>query len=529
MRRSKRAMLAALALLAATPAAAGPFAEVGDRQLRQDVDMLFAAGLIRGPIDSWPLPWPTIEAGLNAAKDGRALDPHLAAAVGRLDRLADLAAQRIAYDVRLAATNDVSLARDFGTLARGQFDGSAAAEFNSSVVSVKLGVGYRTAALGAGARSGATGLDNRYYHFEPSQVSVRLGDWGIYAGLTEVWFGPGQDGSLLFSNSARPFPKAGIKRLTPSRIDLPVLRWLGPVQFEIFGGVLNGPRADFTNIIAFGTRLSFSPARGLQIGLNRAQQLCGDGRPCGFSQISRSFVGIAADRITDVASFQAQAGNQLAGFDISYVHRFSAYTAKFYFEAEGEDFEVTIVDQFGRQLGATLTGPWGSRGAAFTATVEFTDALAASLVNGTPLQLIPGIRNRFPASLYNSGIYTDGFTYRGQPIGFWTDGDSRTLTFAAALTDTRNRRWYGSVRSVHLNITNTGNPPVLFFGGPVPVPVSYRVSTNSEKFAILTAGVEWPTRLGDVRIEGRFQSDSPNTPGRRVNQGGIEVALRQRF
>lgn len=46
--------LAAALLLgaAAAPVLAGPFAEVGDRQLRQDVALLAGAGLIRGPVDS---------------------------------------------------------------------------------------------------------------------------------------------------------------------------------------------------------------------------------------------------------------------------------------------------------------------------------------------------------------------------------------------------------------------------------------------------------------------------------------------
>jgi len=515
--------LVLLLLTLAPPAYAGPFAEVGDRQLRQDVALLHAAGLIPGPVDSWPLPWAQIDAWLDRAGDGRDLDPYLKAAVNRLDRLSDLAAQRSALDVRIGGTNNVSVARDFGTLARGQFDGSGRVEFNGETISI---------ALGAGLRSGdGSTADNSYYHFEPSQIAIRLGNWALYGGYTEQWFGPGHDGALLWSNSARPIPKIGLKRLNPDPIDLPVLRWLGPTKFEIFGGVLDEAR-DFRNTIVFGTRLSFSPARGLQIGLNRAQQLCGDGRPCGFKQISRSFIGIGTSDNGipgDLQSFLQQPGNQLAGVDVSYVQRFGAYTAKFYFEIEGEDFTSTILDQFGRQVGVTLAGPWGSKGAAFTATAEYTDTYAASLFNGTPLQKLFDSRNLFPGSLYSSGIYTDGYTYRGQPIGYWTDGDSRNLSFLVALTDTRNRRWYGSVRSVHLNITNIGNPPLIIFGGPVPVPFSYRVSTNSEKFAILTGGVEWPTRFGDVRVEGRFQSDSPNTPGRRVNQGAIEVALRQRF
>ncbi len=514
-------------LFGAAPALAGPFAEVGDRQLRQDVGLLHAAGLIDGPVDSWPLPWAQIETGLNKARDGRPLDPYLKSAVNRLDRLADLAAQSVVLDVRISGTNEVSVARDFGTLARGQFDGSGKIEYNSSVISV---------AVGAGLRSGSDQKNDRsYYHFEPSSVTVRLGNWALYGGYIEQWYGPGQDGALLWSNSARPLPKIGIKRLNPDPIDFPVLRWLGPTQFEIFGGVLDGPRNDFKNVLTFGTRLSFAPARGLQIGLNRAQTLCGQGRPCGFTQIKNSFIGIGnSDNPTpgNPNAFFAQAGNQIAGFDISYVQRFGKISAKFYGEAEAEDFDNVILEQFTRLVGTTLQGPIGQRGASWMATLEYSDTLAVSLFNGTPLEGVTGGETRYPFSAYNNSLYTDGFTYRGRPIGHWTDGDSRNLSFSAAVTDTRNRRWYGSVRSVHINVTDLGNPPLAVFPRPDGTPgpaISYRVSANSEKFAIVTAGAELPTAIGDIRVEGRVQSDSPNTPGVRDRQAAVEVQFRQRF
>jgi hypothetical protein len=35
--------------------------------------------------------------------------------------------------------------------------------------------------------------------------------------------------------------------------------------------------------------------------------------------------------------------------------------------------------------------------------------------------------------------------------------------------------------------------------------------------------------LGDLRVEGRYQTDSPNTPGVRGDSAAIEVQFRQRF
>ena len=520
--RLRNWVLAATLLASSAPVLAGPFAEVGDKQLRQDVDLLKAAGLIRGPVDSWPLPWEQIEPALDNARDGRALDPYLDAAVSRLEKLDDFTRKRVTVEANVRATSSVATARDFGSEARGKADVSGAVSFNTDVVSVTLGAGYRS-----GNQVGP------HYNFEPSEVSVRLGNWAVYGGYTEQWYGPGHDGALLFSNSARPFPKVGIKRLMPYPIDFPVLRWLGPMRFEIFAGVLNGPRADYRNIITVGTRLSFEPAQGFEIGLNRAQQLCGQGHACGFKQISNSFIGIGnADNPTSgsLKDYLAQAGNQLAGYDVSYVRRFGKVSAKLYFEVEAEDFQHIILEQYGRQLGGTFSGPWGSKGASWQFNIEYADTLASQFFHGTPLENALKSRRRYPFSMYNNSLYTDGFTYRNEPIGYWTDGDSRNLVGAFSLTDTKNRRWYASARKVDLNLFSLGDPPLpIIIQGITFGQLSYRVSRDHEKFALLTAGADVPTAYGDVGLEVRYQTDSPNTPGRRDGQAQVEASYRMRF
>jgi hypothetical protein len=512
--RIKALALAAMLTLMSAPAVAGPFAEVGNWQLRQDVETLFAAGLIRGPIESWPLAWAQIDEGLNAAKDGRELAPAVKAAVNRLDILSARASETINVELLVAATNEPAVARDFETQARAVFDATGSVEWNTDVVSLKAAVGYRYKDL-------TPGQTQNYVNFDTAQAVVRLGGWALIGGLNEEWFGPGRDGALLWSNSARPMPKIGLKRLNPKPIDFPVLRWLGPVQFEIFGGILNGERDDYQNIGIVGSRLSFVPLRGLTIGLQRSQMLCGEGRPC---KIWESFVGFGnADNSApgDQQAFLDQPGNQIAGWDISYVQRFGQYSAKLYVEAVAEDFDNVVLEQYMRLIGLSITGPVGTEGASFVAGVEYANTLAQALIDGT----------QYPGSAYNNQLYFDGYTYLNRPIGYWTDGDSTNLAFTGSFTDTRNRRWYGSVRSVNLNMFSIGDPP-LTAAGPDGVPrgeISYRISKNNEKFTILTGGIELPTPYGDVRLEARWQTDSPNTPGVQDQQGAIEVAFRQYF
>ncbi|WP_419814793.1 capsule assembly Wzi family protein [Glacieibacterium sp.] len=487
--------LCASLLLIGAGAGASPWAEVGDRQLRQDVEMLKAAGVIRGPINSWPLPWAQIDNGIAAFGD-RPLPPHLAAALRRVEALSDLAQQRTVYEIRANATNDTQLVRDFGGGAREKADVSVRASHDLGSVYVSYGIGYR---------NGERGKD---FNFEPSYIAVKLGNWALYGGYVEQWYGPGHDGALLFSNSARPFPKIGFKRLSPGPINLPVLRWLGPIRFEAFGGVLTEKR-DFDNPAVIGMKLGFEPIRGLEIGLNRALQLCGANRPCKPKTIGKALIGFGNEDNTGTFN---EPGNQIAGFDISFTRNIMGVTTQLYFEGEAEDEDNFIIEQYARLGGLALSGALGKNGASWSANFEYTDTLGSKLFGG----------RKYPGSLYNQFIYVDGFTYKRLPIGYSLDSDSRNFTVSGAVNDTANRRWYGSVRSAKINLTEVGP---FYAGGPL----RNRISSNTETVQIATAGVELPTQYGDIKIEGRLQNDAPNTPDSSKLHPAIEVGFRSRF
>lgn len=451
--------------------------------------MLKAAGLIRGPVNAWPLPWAQIDQAFIAAGN-RSLPPHLAAALRRVRVLSERASQGTRYEVRAAAASDPALVRDFGTTAREDMDASARVEHNLGRLYVSYGVGFR---------DGQRGND---VHFEPAQVAYALGNWALYGGYVETWWGPGHDGALLFSNSTRPFPKIGIKRLSPEPFNLPVLRWFGPWRLDAFVGLLDEDR-EFDNPAVAGIRIAFEPVSGLEIGLNRAMQLCGKERPCDFETWTDALIGLGdAD---NTGTFD-EPGNQLAGLDISYTRMIGQVSMQLYAEAEAEDEDnVLLIDQFGRMAGVNLTGPVGGEGANWQLTVEYADTYASKLFGG----------RRYPGSLYNNFIYTDGFTYRGRPIGYSIDGDGELMSVGGAYTDTNNRRFYGSLRAVKLNRTDLAD--------------RNRISANSESIKIATAGVEWPTQFGDIRLEGRLMDDAPNTPGRSPTKGQFELSWRTRF
>ena len=458
--------------------------------------MLKAAGVIRGPINAWPLPWAQIDNGI-AANGDKVTSPHLRAALARVEAQSDIAQRRTVYEIRAAGTTDPELVRDFGGGARENADISVRAQHDLGPLFLSYGVGYR---------NGQRGKD---FHVEPSYAALQLGNWALYGGYVEEWWGPGHDGALLFSNSARPFPKIGIKRLSPDPIDFPVLRWLGPLRLDVFAGVLTEQR-DYPNTGIVGIRINFEPVRGLEIGLNRALQLCGKGRvvKCTPKLIGQALIGIAN---ADNTGTPREPGNQLAGFDLSFTRNIGTVTTQIYAEAEAEDEDNFLIEQYSRLGGVSLSGALGDKGASWNANYEYTDTLASKLFGG----------RKYPTSMYNNFIYVDGFTYKRRPIGYSLDGDTRTHALSIAFNDTRNRRWYASLRATTINVLDFAQRTT---GEPIN-----RISRNRETVQIATAGVEWPTQIGDLRIEGRVQNDGPDTPGASKVTPALEVAFRSRF
>lgn len=495
--------LAALFLLAAAPAMAGPWAAGGDARMRTDVELLRTYGLIQGPVDAWPLPWAQINRGLDRAEAAEPLPPHVMMAVQRLRKQSDYESGKSRYMARLSATNEANLVRGFDRVARNPGEATIAASHDLGALSVTLGATWQSNGTD-GQR--ATQFKNGFSP-DPSFVALKLGsNWALYGGWVETFWGPGHDGSMIFSNSARPFPKVGFRRLEPFTIDAPVLRWLGPTSFDVFVGRADEKR-EFNNPMIIGMRFAFQPTPYFEIGLHRGMMLCGQNRPCDFRTVARSLIGFNDFDNTGTLN---EPGNQVAGFGMSYRRPIgkSGHILKLTFDSTSEDADNVLIEQFARQIGVGISGPVGTQGALIDAGFEYVDSQAARFLG----RLQGG--ETFPGSTYNNFIYTDGWTYGRRPLGLSLDGDTRAITVHAALTDTRNRRWHLSARHIDLNVNE------------IP---SYRISKSRELIGQFEAGVNWPTAIGDIRAQARLQHDAPDTPGRSPTLVQGELAWTTRF
>jgi hypothetical protein len=462
-----QAVFAAIFILTWLPISAGasPWAEAGDPQLRSDIEILANAGVLDNITTHWPLPWRDIVARLQDS-DSLSHQPDFVREAGRRV-LGQARTQTQTTTWRLSATaggtNLPSVVRGFDALGRGDFDGQIALEHNWDSTSVRLAAGAQV--------DYSTGK----VHFLPdnSYIAQRVGNAVLYGGTLSHWWGPGWISALSLSNNARPFPQVGIARLDTSPFETPWLSWLGPWQAEFFVGWLNDDRM-VDDTLYDGLRFTFNPLPGLEIGLARTQEVCGNHHRC--------------DPIVDYFHFANDPGdvnntNDEGVFDIRYTNVLGGVPFEVYTQLMNEDSSPIDHSGTSHLFGGSIWVPVG--GNPVRLTFEYTDSVATADIFS--------FGDYFHGFAYNNWDYVDGMRYRGRTIGFSLDSDSRLFSAQASWIDGGDRTY--TLTFHHAQISTAQN-----FAGNA-------VTTTPVKINMGVARVTMPLRTMKLDLEGRVQSD----------------------
>jgi hypothetical protein len=198
-------------------------------------------------------------------------------------------------------------------------------------------------------------------------------------------------------------------------------------------GKLEGNRRDLSGARFFAARFSFRPRKNLEIGLSRSAQWCGSGRPCGFGAFKDLLFGKS-----NTDNLAADVGNQLAGYDIRWSSPWKKLPIAVYGQMIGEDEAGGLPSKFMGLFGVEIWGVLGQ--GSYRAHFEYADT-ACEFTRRRP---------QFDCG-YESGIYTDGYRYRGRSIGHSMDGDGRMMALGFMWIDKRGDRWEALIRSAKLN------------------------------------------------------------------------------
>jgi hypothetical protein len=396
-------------------AEAGPWLDPGDTGLRHDVELLADAGVIRAPVTVWPLSWGDLAADLAPAATAD-LGPAEAAALVRLNRRSRAARESTRVGGWVEGGSEGWQLRGFEDTPREQAGAGASLEWTGERFATRLV-----------ARGVADPEDDRAARADGSYAAMALGNWMLGAGLSDRWWGPGWQGSMILSNNARPVPAFFIDRNSTAPFQSPWLRWIGSFDLTGFWGFLEDDRA-VPDARFFGLRLTLKPTRFLELGLSRTAMWCGRGRPCDFDAFEDLLLG--RDNAGDNVDPEDEPGNQLAGYDLRLSAAAWGWPVAIYGQMIGEDEQHHRPSLFLTQMGVQTWGGLGG-GGSWRAYLEVADTLCGGNIRGD------GTAN----CAYNHPIYATGMRYRGRVLGHSADNDAEVWTLGAILADGDGHSW----------------------------------------------------------------------------------------
>jgi len=386
----------AAALCAANEAAASSAAliDADNRQLRQDIQWLIDRGIIEFSASTWPVSIDALEFAI-AHKFPVELTRADHEALRSVQRLLQL--EREAFGVELG-----TVSRAHPALA----DGEDARSRGRLGVYARGEMGNLAGRLQANGMADPSGAAHSNTNLEGSYVSGAFLGQIVYAGQLARWWGPGQDQSLIWSDSAEAIATVGLRRGRETAPDSPWLSWIGPWGYDLSVGTLRHYRSNpGTRIL--GMRLYARPMRGLEIGASRFIQW-GGGDGGGLASLGDALVGRAN-------SPDRPANNEIAGFDLRYGMAFGDSAMAFYGQAVGEDEAGSWPAKYIGLLGAEYRHGWSS------ARLHWYVEAADTKVNRA---FRAGARGE-PHVAYEHSFFRDGLRHDGLPIGAWIDGDAR--------------------------------------------------------------------------------------------------------
>lgn len=431
-------------------------------QMRQDIEVLADTGVLQTPIDAWPLPWAAVAPSLYKV-DPKSLSPLQYAAWQRL--MQEIPKNTACPDSLGAAAITVQRGQTqlnwFAPSPRGKNDIEAAVSGECGAAFYAIDVSHDNQPFDNGANQ------NR---LEGSYAGFQAGNWFIYAGEENRWWGSSWSGTMLLDSNARPVPALMLTRVSPEPFQTPWLAWIGPWSLSTFMGELNDGRY-IPHTRMWGMRLAARPSKHLQVAVYRTALWGGEGQANSFSQFWRVLTGgNALDNPQDPGSV---AGSQLAGVDVRWHWMEGDQPWAVYVDGGFRDETHHIPKKFFPVFGVETSWP-GENGVSKRLFIEYSDTTAGwPFTNGIPIN-----------DTYENEQYKSGYRYYGQTIGYPTDNDSRLLSVGLMRVSADNETLSLILRGGVLNWDGTNVPPP---GGNTVAP---------ERTAIVAADLQWALPLG---------------------------------
>lgn len=358
--------LAALCLLSLAPGAiATPWLDTSDNYLRQSLQTLAQAGLLTGPINTYPIMWKNIAIDLNKIDVNR-VEPQLRFAVLHLKSALDSNRASHSSGLKLSYNSHNTAVQSFGEQ---YFEKAAVTLFNEAQGdnwAGRLQLTYRDEFAAATSNTGVI-AESQKLVADGSYLAGIWGNWVLALDQDPVWWGPGQQSSLLLSNNARPITAVRLSRHSWQADTRPWLQWLGPWNITTFVGQDAEMEKLFSsdepnNTKYWGGRATIRPWPAVELGLSRVIQWGGTGRSNSFTTL---WDLVSYDKTDEIPA------DQRAALDLSYHLQAFGWPLTAYAEIADDDNKSGLPDKALTLFG--LRSYWGEQNAVHTLNLEYSD------------------------------------------------------------------------------------------------------------------------------------------------------------
>jgi capsule assembly protein Wzi len=396
--------------------------------------------------------------------------------------------------IEVAGTTDQRFLQGFGAQPRESGELNASMEWQSDHLAAKLEVGYAM-----------DPEDDEHIRGDGSYVAGMAANWVLGAGYIDRWWGPGWQSSLILSSNARPVPAIWINRDDPKAFDTPWLSWIGPWQVTAFLGQLEEER-HIPDAYLAGTRVTFRPVPGLDVGLSRTFIIGGEGRSASPGTFWDAIIGNDNPRDSD-----EDPSNQLGAVDVRYGFSIGQQTAGVYAQMMGEDEAGGFPARKSWLMGADWTTQIAGMDQQWF--IEGADTLADNLF-GDPM----------PDVSYEHRVYRSGYRYKGRNLATSIEADAQAVTLGVFNFPGSGRQLGFSLSWLDLagkDENRVSNPDQN---------IQYSVPRWDQELVMLTAFFSRPLPIGALELQAMLADDKIELiGGKETDQWSASASWRYTF
>ena len=475
-------------------AIAAPWVDTQDPYLKASITALANSGIIKSPINTYPLMYKSIASDLKKAHGGK-LPPHLAFALKHVEHSLMQAQKSRTSGIKIKAASDTD-AEHFQSIGERHTAKGEVNIFNEIIgdnIAFKSSVHFTTDAY-----------NNKKRSYEGSYLAGIFDNWVVSLDQVSAWWGPGIDNALALSNNAVAFPAVRLTRHSSEAIDWPLIRHLGPISMTTYFGQQEHSNIR-SNIRTWGARVNFKPFESFEFGVSRTAQWGGAGRPRDFSTFVDLLIGndnATPDNQTSIAN---EPGNQLAGFDFRWNVNLFDQNLGFYGEIIGEDEAGGLPSHPMYSLGASTS--FGDDSGIYQLFAEYTNTYMDCNDDASSGNCA-----------YEHHIYFEGYRRYGRSMGSTYDSDAQVLTFGLSRAEVGGNSWFSKLKFMKLNKDNLNH-----WSGAHPV------SPNAQDRVQLEGGYRLPVFNGLLNVEGALFHSKFDHDGSNNTKASLKATWEYRF